>query len=322
MSRQFQVVLGAFLILGFVYAALFIGVSKTHGLWNKQGEATSEIPPEEATTVEAPTETPTEAPIAPSNTPTDTLTDAPTDTLVPTGTPSPTDTPSYTPTDTFTKTYTPTRTETEVPTDTVPPGYPTSTPIPPKILPLMNTASATATEQMIAAPLMASSTPTSTRTSTPRPKNDNGSNDPITTFFQSSSIPNVNITPYLVLLAVTAVEVAAFWVYAFRGPKVENPPPIKGGWAAFKTMTVAIGSPGFEAWMTGQAPILTPGEKAVLTKLGDGMQSAVNLAGGISDLKNISETGTEAFFQLTVSSPFLAWTSRVAGLVQRKATSG
>jgi len=75
-----------------------------------------------------------------------------------------------------------------------------------------------------------------------------------------------------------------------------------GGEAAAATMAInptTVGAVGFSAWLAGQAPLLSYGEQVVISKVGNGIGSAIHLVGGISDLKKISEMGPQEFLQLT-----------------------
>jgi hypothetical protein len=344
--RQFPRVLQVFVILGVICLTLFTGVSEVNGQVNNT------LKPSKVDNTHAPTyktiEPPTNTlPIVPTNTPPI----VPTNTLVPTDTPVPTDisdptstqtetpdcTSDLTPTATGvplptcipTSTPTQTLTETEMPTDTALPGGPTSTPRPTKPPPLTNmagitvppTASATATgmgpasasgqsaapQGMIGAPATASLTPTGNGASVPGPGIGIGSN------LKS----NANGMPFLLLLAALVIGGGAFFAFILRRRREVYDPSLGAGGAA-ATMAInptTVGAIGFAAWLAGQAPLLTYGEKVVISKVGNGISSAIILVGGISDLKKISEMGTQEFLQLTTSSPFLTAAVRSTGSV-------
>jgi hypothetical protein len=114
---------------------------------------------------------------------------------------------------------------------------------------------------------------------------------------------------YLLFLALLGIGGGAVSVNKLWGIKENNGSSHAGGGAAVPTTAInptTVGALGFAAWLAGQVPVLTPDEKEVLTKVENGIGSAANQVGGISDLNQISETGTEEFLQLTKSSPFLS----------------
>jgi len=353
--RQFPRVLKVFVILGVICLTSFTGVSEANGLWAPSHTPHQTNIPHSTDTPVVPTNTPvvsTNTPIIPTNTPVvPTNTPIPTNTLVPTGTSVPTDTPDPTSTQTETPdctsdltptatgvplptcipTSTPTQTltETEAPTDTAQPGGPTSTPRPTKPPPLTNmagitvppTASATSTgmgaasasgqsataQGLIGAPATASLTPTGNVASVPGPGIGIGSN------LKS----NANGMPFLLLLAALVIGGGIFFAFILRRRREVYDPSLGTGGAA-ATMAInptTVGAIGFAAWLAGQAPLLTYGEKVVISKVGNGISYAIILVGGISDLKKISEMGTQEFLQLTTRSPFLTAAVRSTGSV-------
>jgi hypothetical protein len=111
------------------------------------------------------------------------------------------------------------------------------------------------------------------------------------------------------LLAALGIGGGAVSVNKLWGIKENYSPSQDGGEPAVPTTVInptTVGALGFTAWLAGQVPVLTPDEKEVLTKVENGVGSAANQVGGISDLNAISEIGTEEFLQLTKSSPFLS----------------
>jgi hypothetical protein len=121
--------------------------------------------------------------------------------------------------------------------------------------------------------------------------------------------------PYLLLLAALVIGGGAFFALKLQGHAEVYDPSMGGGGAAatLAINPIAVGALGFAPWLAGQAPLLSSGEKVVLSKVGNGIGSAINLVGGSSDLKNISEAGTQEHLQLTTTSPFLAVSMRGAG---------
>jgi hypothetical protein len=335
--RQFPRILKVFLILGVTCLTSFTGVSVCYG----QGD--NALKPTKTDNTHVPTYktiVPTDPPVIPTNTPiVPTNTPVPTDTNIQTSTPTdtpdctfgPTPTATGTPLPTCIPTSTPTQTltETEMPTDTARPGGPTSTPRPSKRLAPTNaagitvtqTASATATgmgaaplsgqsaatQGMIGALATASSTPTSNGASVPGPGIGTGSNLKI----------NANGMPFLLLLAALVIGGGAFFAFKLRGRKEVYDPSMGGGEAApaMAINPAAVGAVGFSAWLAGQAPLLTYGEKVVVSKVGNGIGFAIHLVSGISDLKKISEMGTQEFLQLTTSSLFPTAAIRSTGSV-------
>jgi hypothetical protein len=368
-GRQFPRILQAFLILGFIYAALFIGVRKSDGLWDPSHTPHETNIPHSTDTPVIPTSppviptntsvAPTNTPGVPSNTPgvpTNTP-NVPTNTPAgstatpggPSATPIPTDPNTITPTLTDTPdcmfgltptatgvatcTPTPTLTDTGAPTDTARPGGPTSTPRPSKILAQTNTpgihgiqlvsptaagkdsssasTQAAAAQAMIGASATASLTPTSNGASVPGPGIGSGSYLKL----------NANSIPYVFLFAVLTIGGGIFFAFIQRRRREVYVPSTGGGESA-ATMTInptTVGAVGFAAWLAGQAPLLTYGEKVVISKVGNGIVSAIHLVGGVSDLNKISELGTQEFLQLTISAPFPPAAIRSAGSMERSA---
>jgi hypothetical protein len=127
---------------------------------------------------------------------------------------------------------------------------------------------------------------------------------------------NANGMPYLLVLAALVIGGGAFFAFKYQGrTEVYDPSSGVGGAAATMAINpITVGAFGFAAWLAGQAPALTSGEEVVLSKVGTGIGSAINLVGGSSDLKNISELGPQEHRQLTASSPFLTPANRAPGL--------
>ncbi len=371
--RHFRGALIVFLIIGFSYGTLFLGVSKSDGLWNKQEgsetptEAPTEVPtevPTEAPT-EIPTETlteiPTEVPTeAPTEVPTVTLTDiptytltqvnTPTYTLIPTNTPTSTNTSTWTPTSTRTSTLTPTSTTTptvtptptqtrtptstptrtptatEVPTDTVPPGAPTSTPRPSRTPPEYG-RSATPTPLPSVTAAVLGPAPSSTQTKIVPSATASLTPTSIAAIFPLAGISaepnpklNANGMPYLLLLAALVIGGGAFFILRLQGHTAPYDPSLGGGGSAAPLIVnpATVGAFGFSGWLAGQATLLSDSEKVVLSKVADGIRSALKLAGGSPDLKLISEIGTQESLQLTARSPFLTSATRGTGLPEER----
>jgi hypothetical protein len=111
------------------------------------------------------------------------------------------------------------------------------------------------------------------------------------------------------LLALLGIGGGSVSVNRLWGIRENNGSSHAGGGSAVPTTAInptTVGALGFAAWLTGQVPVLTPDEKEVLTKVENGIGSAANQVGAISDLNTISAIGTEEFLQLTKSSPFLS----------------
>ncbi len=342
-KHHFPRILQAILILGFIYAALFAGVRECDGLWAPSHTPHETNVPHSTDTPILPTNppvipsntpvAPTSTPIVPTNTPI-----APTNTsVIPTGTTVPTNTNNLTSTLTNTpdctsgltptatgiptcipiSTPTQTLTETEAPTDTARPGGPSSTPRPKKILAPTNMAGITVTSTVsptatglgadstsaqpaaaqgsFGASATATLTPTNSGASVPGPGIGTGSNLKL----------NTKDMPLLFLLAALVVGGGAFFAFTLRDRREVFDPSQSGGAAAILAINpTAVGAVGFSAWLAEQAPLLNEGEKVVISKVGNGISSAIHLVGGISDLKKISEMGTQEVLQLTASSPF------------------
>jgi hypothetical protein len=162
-----------------------------------------------------------------------------------------------------------------------------------------STSTSTSTQGMIGLSATASLTPTSKAASFPLPGTGIGSNPK----------SNANGTPFLLLLAALGIGSGAVSVNKLWGMKENYVPSKPDGEAALPPTAInpaTVGALGFAAWLAGQVPVLTPDEKELLTKVENGVGSAANQIGGISDLNAISEIGTEEFLQLTKSSPFLS----------------
>ncbi len=112
--------------------------------------------------------------------------------------------------------------------------------------------------------------------------------------------------PFLLLIAALMTGGGVFFAFKLRSRKqVYGPSLAVGGAAAAMAIhPVTVGAFGFTAWLAGQAPMLTQGEQVVLSKVRNGIGSAIHLVGGISDLKKISEMSTQEFLQLSANSPF------------------
>jgi hypothetical protein len=223
-------------------------------------------------------------------------------------------------------TPTPTPTGTEAPTDTALPGGPTSTPRPIKTRTPTNTAgvmpdpaaSVTAADpdlgitptpsdnpQGASGPLAtASITPTGGDSYIPWPGTGAGSNPN----------PGANGIPFLLFIAALMTGGGIFFAFRLRGPReVFSAALADEGSAALAIHPATVGASGFAAWLAGQVPMLTQGEQVVLSKVRNGIGSALRLVGGVSDLNKISEIGTQEFLQLTARSPFPAVAIRGSG---------
>jgi hypothetical protein len=111
------------------------------------------------------------------------------------------------------------------------------------------------------------------------------------------------------VLALLGLGCGSVSVNRLWGIRENNGPSNGGGGAALPPTAInpaTVGAVGFSAWLAGQVPVPTPEEKEILAKVENGVGSAANQVGGVSDLNKISETGTEEFLQLTKSSPFLS----------------
>jgi hypothetical protein len=243
---------------------------------------------------------------------------------MPTHTPTDTPTvPTHTPTRTPTHTLTPTSTVTEVPTSTTVPGGPSSTPRPTRIPPTYPSrtatptatptasapgATSTSTQEVIAPSATASLTPTSNGAFLPLSEIGTGPNPKL----------NANGMPYLLVLAALVIGGGAFFAFKYQGrTEVYDPSSGVGGAAAALSINPAmVGAFGFSAWLAGQSPSLSFGEKVFLSKVTNGFRSAIDLVGGGSDLKNITETGTQESLQLAVSSPTLTSAIRGTGFLE------
>ncbi len=110
--------------------------------------------------------------------------------------------------------------------------------------------------------------------------------------------------PYLLFLATLAMGGGAIFAFTTRSRReIYDPSP--GGGATAATMAIhpaTVGASGFSAWLAEQAPLLTDGEKVVLSKVGNGILSALHLSGRKSDLTRISERGPQEFLQLAAGS--------------------
>ena len=129
---------------------------------------------------------------------------------------------------------------------------------------------------------------------------------------------NANGMPFLLLLAVLVMGGGAFFIFTLQG-RTEGYDPSRGGGGAAASLAInpaMVGGYGFAAWLTGQAPSLTFGEKVFLAKVGNGFNTAINLVGGNPDLKNISELGTQESLQLTARSPLLTSEIRGTGFLE------
>jgi hypothetical protein len=106
--------------------------------------------------------------------------------------------------------------------------------------------------------------------------------------------------PYLLFLATLTIAGFAFFAFTIRAPKAVYVPSQDGAAAATLAINpVTVGASGFSAWLAEQAPMLTHGEQVVISKVGNGILSALNWSGRISDLMGISERGPQEFLQLT-----------------------
>ncbi len=336
LRRLLPRVLQVFLILGAVGLISFSGVRDGGGQGNNPTKEEKTDKPPHPTNIHRPTDppivptdppvvptdppvVPTDPPVVPTNPPLSTDTSiASTNTLLPTDTDDPNATPTSTPdcspfvlTPTATSipgipTCTPTQplTETDLPTDTVPPGSATSTPRPTKtkaptetagilVTPTasdaasgMNSAS-TFSQGMIGASATQSPTPTSNLASVPGSGDNAGSNP----------LSNVKAMPYLLFLATLTVGGGAIFAFTTRNRRDVYDPSL-GASATLAIHPATVGASGFSAWLADQAPLLTDGEKVVLSKVGNGIISALHLSGRISNLTRISERGPQEFLQL------------------------
>jgi hypothetical protein len=113
--------------------------------------------------------------------------------------------------------------------------------------------------------------------------------------------------PFLLLLAALMTGGGLF--FAFRlWRRAEVYVPYAGVGRTDPTTAInpsTVGAFGFAAWLSNQAPLLNYGERVVLSKVGNGIRSAMHLVGQTPDLKKISEMGTQESLQLTTSSPIL-----------------
>jgi hypothetical protein len=332
----FPSALKIFLILGFAYPIFFTGVMEAHGLVDKpptntpHPSNTHKPPPKPTNTLPPePTDPPvaTNTPIALTNTPIPSTTGI--HSLTPTGTCctyGDTPTVSGVPTCTFTYTLIPTSAETEMPTDTALPGGPTSTPRSTRTLPTTKTAYVTATRKasetaigpgidFTASPSQDSRIvfgPSATASLTRIP--DGGAFSLPGTGAESNPSGIAGGLPFLLFLVAAVLGGGAFFSFRLRSRRAVYGPSLgEGAAAALAINPAAVGAFGFTAWLAGQVPLLTPGEQAVLSKVGNGISSAIRLAGGVSDLKRISELGTQEFLQLSMGSPFLTAAIRGTG---------
>jgi hypothetical protein len=124
--------------------------------------------------------------------------------------------------------------------------------------------------------------------------------------------------PYLLVLAALVIGGGAFFAFKYQGRmEVYDPSAGVGGAAPALSINPAmVGAFGFSAWLAGQSPSLAFGEKVFLSKVTNGFRSAIDLVGGSSDLKNITETGTQESLQLAVSSPTLTSAIRDTGFLE------
>jgi hypothetical protein len=124
--------------------------------------------------------------------------------------------------------------------------------------------------------------------------------------------------PFLLLFAALVIGGGAFFAFKFQG-RTEVYDPSKGGGGAAATLPInpaLVGAYGFAAWLVGQTPSLSFGEKVFLSKVGNGFNAAINLIHSNPDLKNISEMGTQESLQLTASSPPLRSAIRGTGFLE------
>jgi hypothetical protein len=333
-------VLQVFLILGVVCLTSFSGVREDHGLVDK--------PPTDTEAPVAPTDAP--KPTKPPNTHVPTYkTDAPiasdtpvilTDTPIPTNTDDPNATPTNTP-DCYpfsltptaglipgipTCTPTPTLTGTEAPTDTVQPGGSTSTPKPTKTkaptemggVPATPTVFGTSAEMGFASAftppssgqgLIGSSAepPSPTRNAAAISGSGSGTGlNPLT---------GVNGMPFILMLGALVMGGGLFFGFVLRERSEVFDPSLDGAAATLSIHPVTVGASGFSAWLAGEAPLLTSGEKVVLAKVADGIVAALHLSGRISDLIRISERGPQEYLQLTTGPRLVTAVIRGTGLV-------
>jgi hypothetical protein len=279
---------------------------------------------------------PTNTSVAPTNTaivPTNTVS-VPTGTSVPPNTPNPswtltaTDPCTFgltpTATDNHLPTCLPTPTQTptimEISTDTPLPGGPTattsftrtSTPTDASIVaPALlesSTAPAPATESTAApsGPFPAEAIPSVNPSTTPT----EGNSDRIgpAAGMGSNPVSGASGIPFLLLIASLMTGAGIFSAFGLRSRREVYGPAPAGGGSAFSTAIhpATVGAAGFSAWLIGQVPMLTQGEQVVLSKVRNGIGSALRRIGGASDLLRIIEFGPQERIQLTADFPFPA----------------
>ncbi|MBN2084267.1 MAG: hypothetical protein JW748_03515 [Anaerolineales bacterium] len=264
----------------------------------------------------------------------------PTDTPIPTNTddpnPTPTSTPdcypfSLTPTAGLipgipTCTPTPTLTGTEAPTDTVQPVASTSTPRPTRTnaptetagILAIPTASGTA-DGMGIAPIFTPSASGQGLLGTPAAQlSPTGNAAPVSgsgSGAGSTPLTGVNGTPFILMLGALVMGGGLFFAFGLRERSEVFDPSLAGATANMAIHPATVGASGFSAWLAGESPLLTSGEKVVLAKVADGIVAALHLSGRISDLIRISERGPQEYLQLTTGPRLVTAVIRGTGLV-------
>jgi hypothetical protein len=336
-------ILSACLVIGFACFSLFVGVSEAQG----QGNNTPNTPKPTHTEKPKDTKTPKpttqpDTPVVPTNTsvaPTDTpsgSTDTPvasidtplsSSTLKLTLTQTTTPDCTYDPTPTAnTQTAIPTCTPTNTPTlslggvvsstNTVIPFGKTSTPIPTLTLPQTAPADAPSNRDNIVAPLLSPSTPDGKDPDSGNPINHPGDDGSEAVSPSSGPASTAVRVPFLFWFTVLLSAGGAVAAFLLRNRNEARGPVLDGGGSA-ATMAIhpaTVGAHGFSDWLAGQDPMLTQGEQVVLSKVRNGIGSALQWVGDVSDLKKISEIGTQEFLQLTAQSPFFTLSAKGTGL--------
>jgi hypothetical protein len=332
--RQFpRVVKFAFLIIS-CYLMLFVGVQECYGQGgggnntpkptNTDKPPNTHVPTYKTVQPTDPPAIPTDTPLHPTDTPiipTNTLivqTDSPLPTQTgnssstPTGTPDCTSwpTPTATGVPTCTPTVTPTLTGTGTSANSGLPGNTDSTPKPARTTVSVSRQAPSAT-----------SGPDTADESAPLAAGRESSGMPATLSpTPTNGIPYVPIsdlgpdlyqkadprgTPYIFFLAILTVLGGGFFALVIRdrapvyGLSRSHPETA----AAMVINPVSVGASGFSAQLAMQTPMLTDGEKIVLAKVGNGINSAIHFVEGVADLIKISETGSQELLQLAWGSP-------------------
>ena len=311
------------LILGFCYAALFIGAGECYGLWDKPPTNT----PKPANTHKPPqpTQVPTDPPVITTNTYTPTYTIEQTPTLTNTAgycICGSTPTAPGIPTCTFTSTPTVTLTYTRTATNTVQPGGLSSVSETSRTLPPTDTGAMTATQTDAGSAAgglaLAGSAQGDTDTLesalwTPINKSPRF---PWAGFDPGATVSaNAGGMSFVLLLAAMVMGGGALFALSLMNRKeaYELPRSADEATAALEINPITVGAFGFTARLAEQVPLLSYGERVVLSKVGSGIGRALHRIDSLSDVKRISVMGPQEFLQLTSRSPFLTTPIRGMG---------